>query len=88
MNKKYPPPVRWLVTLYSILASGRHKFAWINEFMIALDRIIERDGEEAAWNWALVEFTATLKPAVAVRLLKVVRILRTVWKLYQRFAAD
>jgi hypothetical protein len=70
------------------LAAGRYAVEWLPEFLILFDQIVDEDGEEAAFDWALRELMLSLKPSLAVRIERALRFVHRVWKIYQRTVGD
>jgi hypothetical protein len=81
-------PPRWVTQLYRCLAAGRYAVEWLPEFLILFDQIVDKDGEEAAFDWALRELLLSLKPSLAVRIERAIRFVHRVWKIYRRTVGD
>ena len=83
-----PRPPWWITQLYRCLAAGRYAVQWLPEFLVLFDQIVSEEGEQAAFEWALRELVLSLKPSVAVRIVRIFRFIYRAWKTYRRTAGE
>jgi hypothetical protein len=75
-----------MTSLYNLLAGGRYAAYWLPEFLVCYQELLEKDGEEAAVQWAIKELATSLRPALSIRAYRVFRVIYFGWRLYQRLA--
>lgn len=74
--------------LYRLLAAGRYAASWLPELIVLYDLVRAEEGEEAASNWLKNELLHTLKPALAMRLYIVMKLLHVGLKMYRRLVRE
>lgn len=86
MSMKNRHPRKWMTILYNMLAGGRYAAYWLPEFLVCYQEIIEKDGEEAAVQWAIKELATSFWPTLSIRAYQVFRFIYCGWRLYERLA--
>jgi hypothetical protein len=81
-------PGKWVTTAYRLLAAGRYAYTWLQEFFILYEEILKEEGEQAAHDWAIRELLLTIKPSVAVRIYRLLRVAYLAWQAYRKLASD
>jgi hypothetical protein len=81
-------PHKWVTQAYRILAAGRYAAIWLPEFLALYEIVMREEGGEAADDWAQRELLHSFGPSLALRVLKLVRVLYLGWEAYRRIARD
>jgi hypothetical protein len=87
-KRELRPPRKWVTRIYQKLAAGRYAAEWLVEFLIMYERMIQENGQEQADLWALEEIVLTLRPSIAYKAFKLLRMMYLGWKAYRRIAGD
>jgi hypothetical protein len=83
-----PPPKKWFTTVFRVLAAGKYAALWVPEFLHLYEQIVREEGEGGAFNWALREIGYSIKPSLALRVYRVLRVVYLGWKAYRKVARD
>jgi hypothetical protein len=87
-NEKSRQPSKWMTRVYRLLAVGKYAAIWVPEFLILYEQIMLEQGHDKAQEWALEELLQSIRPSIALRVYRIIRILYLGWKAYRKMARD
>lgn len=83
-----PPRKKWVTIVYRLLAAGRYAAMWLPELIILYEITLNEEGEEKAKDWLIKELSLSIKPSLALRLYRLVRVVYLAWEAYRKVARD